>query len=185
MKLPFRNKFSSDLLQHVEQRNIYTSPNGLLLPTGFWYGIKGAWMEFLEDERTFDHQAYNYNYEIRFKPGVLTDIAHPDPNKVLVIKTPQEYNTFFQKYLVLPKKSNLSFDWTLLKSQFAGVEIRNYPTIVASQQLSRTDFRTLIIRMFDASSGCVWNVSVIAGVKLAYKREGKKWKPSSSSRSTA
>ena len=85
MKLPFRNKFSSNQLQHVDQRDEYTELNDFTLPTGFWYGIKEAWLEFLENEGEFDGEGYNYNYEVRFKRGVLTDIAHPDPNKVLVI----------------------------------------------------------------------------------------------------
>ena len=186
MKLAYRNKFTKEQVTEVKQRPTYFGKMLFTEPTGFWYGIKNSWKDFLESEDSFDDNDYMYNYELKFKQGTLTDIHHQDPNKVLVIKSAKDYNLFSEKYLIVPKhKRNISYDWTLLKSHFAGLELRNFDKIKASQpKPNMTDMRTWFLSMLDASSGVIWNVSVISELKIRYTRNGKEWIPQTSLKSS-
>jgi hypothetical protein len=90
-------------------------------------------------------------YNVTLYPNSLTTIDKPNKEKILCIKTKEDMEKFTGKYV---KQMGNTYDWTLLKSKFGGIEIHN-PRDLGDK---------LFLKAWDVSSGCIWNIDVIKQV---------------------
>lgn len=163
MKLPKRNhltkskNFTLDLKKKYKQKTTFK-------PDGFWYSCHNSWIDWLQDN--FEERLADYIYQVNLKYGIQTDLHHPDPNKLLVIKNSKELDAFHDKYFI--KKTHMLIDWKRVSQDFGGIEICPY--------LQKSRFKYNWYYTFDVAGGCIWNVkAIVSNTCLIYHKIDNKY----------
>lgn len=179
--LPYRNHLTAQPL--IQLCNCAQDPYVNGKPSGFWYGIKDSWIDWMasyfekttEDETMVHVDENAMIYDIQFMPNVCTTIREPitKEKKVLILPTVQECNMFFQKYgtdQIEFFHTSIQYryvNWISVAEDYAGIEIPNFDKF----QYCHFDHRQRFMCNWDVPSGCVWDVSVIESFNLFYPEE--------------
>ena len=163
--LPKRNKYVNDKFDfNIEQK--YNNDNEKFKPNGFWFGCWNSWQKWTSNEMPNLYNQYIKVLSISFKHNVTTDILNSDPNKILVISTLNDFDTFTKKYHIIDH----IIDWGLVSQHYAGIEIcRDDPDDPYFHERRYTDMWWY---SWDAASGCIWNLKpVIKSVDFLCNKE--------------
>ena len=152
--LPRRNKFVCDnFVFNFDQ--VYSVDHENYKPIGFWYGCWYSWQKWTSGEMPDLYNKYKRVVSVTFKPNVTTDIYHPDPNKILVISTLNDFDTFTKKYHI----NDYTVDWKRVSQDYAGIEVCRDDNNDPYFHERRTS--TMWWYSWDAASGCIWNLKQI------------------------
>lgn len=117
-------------------------------PSGLWYGIGTAWIDWVESEMPGWRGSYFYK--------LITS------GNVLKLTTVDAILDFTKKYQkISPNKflDSYNIQWDLVANKFDGIEISPY------QWKLRLDNRTNWYYGWDVASGCIWNSDAILSVE--------------------
>lgn len=161
----------------VLNKNTTYSQGTKFKPSGFWYQINDCGYKWGE----LDWGKYIYKVEI-------------DTSNILVIKNYQDYLKFDRKYgfdkkiKYSKKNSDVSndinvpndsmtwkyIDWKKVAKKYAGFEVKNYDKI--KKQLTKDYIKNIYqagilnwLKLFDFSSGCIWDLEAINFIKYCCK----------------
>lgn len=133
----------------------YTQRNGDLKPKGLWYAQDNEWVEWVAVN--MPHWRDEHNLELAI-----------NKDRLLVIDSWEKLLAFQAQYAIgMESRTSLGFvmiDWESVAKKYPGIEVRNYYKINATV---KKDFSSINqFRWFngwDVNSGCIWDLSVIAG----------------------
>jgi hypothetical protein len=143
--------------------------------SGLWYAFDLTW---LSHQATFDRRVGPHAYDVSLDPGCLTaDLSDRSPtSRVLVVRNLDDAAALHSRYHVASDPTLL--DWSALKKDFAGMEVRTLPAGDPSwhmlqvmdrfkrEGLARSregwthdiyNHRYAWLHDFDIPSGCIWN----------------------------
>lgn len=170
MILPYRNHISSKKVK-LDLKTNYSKNDSSIKPIGFWFSLRDDWYNFLIDEMNIKPK---YIYEVKLKYGSLTTIDKPDYNKIVQIKTIDDWTKLRNKYIITNKKNK--YDWSKLKKHFGGIEITNHNTIINKikidiksndiETLRKTISDNITLMSWDVDGGCIWNLDILESIEL-------------------
>lgn len=175
-KIPFRTVLSSKKINLINK--CYEQNPTQFKPTGFWYGIKYYWLDFmmydygLEDytvEPTFkpkknEHYYKGFLYEVVIPFNIFINITHkPSQNKILILKTKSDMIRFTKKYGERSKIFyGVGINWNNVMEEYGGIEILYKQNTGSNMNYIFHYWYSL----FDVPSGCIWNYNIIKKIKL-------------------
>lgn len=114
-----------------------------LKPSGLWYGIGNAWLEFSKHNL---EESYKYVYDIKLAKNI----------KLLTLATKQEVIDFSNLY---KDKSKIKINWAKVIKKWDGLEFNPYYG-------HSLDFNSAFIWYYaiDVPSGVIWNPSSIVNI---------------------
>jgi hypothetical protein len=122
-------------------------------PLGLWYSIGMAWLNWCDGNME----------EWIHKNIIEIDI---DESNLLVIATLGQLKDFIHKYKepLYPGSNMCGIKWVMVKKDYTGIEIRNYPTLKWADDYFFLNNNTWFYG-WDVSSGCIWDLSIITNQK--------------------
>ena len=134
-----------DLTRLTGKNNMQTP--GSIKPMGLWYGFGTNWVDFIKDpvNQMVDRYAPEYFYKLDV---ATTSVENYDQNKVLLLETQADWETFRDKFGFQRVGGFVMGAWGKLPNFYGGIEI--------SDDLVSTFG-------WDIRSGCVWNKAAIIG----------------------
>lgn len=122
-------------------------------PKGLWYGIGSSWLDWISSEMPEWFSPFTYEIYV-------------DESKLLRVTNPSEMLVFNEKYSKAERYGN-KIDWSAVERDgFGGVEISPYMWEFRLNTITRWYYG------WDCASGCIWNYSLIEGVRLIAGEEG-------------
>lgn len=118
-------------------------------PTGFWYGIDNAWIDWCESEMPEWVTPHRYKLDIDMSKVLVVDTIEKmrDMNKHVV-----NTDEYFHKF-------NYDIDWTYFdKKGYKGIEIPRY------MHELRMNHDFFWYYSWDVASGCIWDTSIIKSI---------------------
>ena len=118
-------------------------------PTGFWYGIDNAWIDWCESEMPEWVTPHRYKLDIDMSKVLVVDTIEKmrDMNKHVV-----NTDEYFHKF-------NYDIDWTYFdKKGYKGIEIPRYMYEL------RMNHDFFWYYSWDVASGCIWDTSIIKSI---------------------
>ena len=123
-------------------------------PSGLWYSIDGEWEDWVKS---------NTNWDVG-KNKIRIDV---DTSDMYVILTREDLLNFTKKYIVI-EGGLRNIDWKRVAKDYKGIEIPYYikrwghVVDYDSNGLIHSNITdNLWYSMWDVSSGCIWDMSVI------------------------
>lgn len=113
-------------------------------PSGLWYGIDYAWLEWCESE---SFCSYKYTYKL--------DV---DESKLLILPTVDAILAFNAEYAAPAFYGWHTIDWPRVALKYGGIEIAPY------QWDLRFNNRTRWYYGWDIASGCIWDASLVKSI---------------------
>lgn len=118
-------------------------------PTGFWYGIDNAWIDWCESNMPEWVTPHRYKLDIDMSKVLVVDTIEKmhDINKHVV-----NTDEYFHKF-------NYDIDWTYFdKKGYKGIEIPRY------MHELRMNHDFFWYYSWDVASGCIWDTSIIKSI---------------------
>jgi hypothetical protein len=150
-------------------------------PRGLWYAPEDIWIQFTKKNMGMSKkwQEYKYFYHVKLH---YTKFSKPDQNKVLQIKTEQDFLdvTFKYGYLSGTQISDfIGIDWEKLTKDYGGIEIIPFPKKLQEitdpklikefkdhgWKLTKKPLSITWLDPIDISGGCVWRKKALKSIK--------------------
>jgi hypothetical protein len=138
-------------IELIDLNRKYAQKGLIFKPKGVWYSIDNEWLDWCINEMPHWIKQNIFDLEI-------------DINQILNLKTKKDVLLFNKKYKTTPfNEKYISYiDWELVSNEYKGIEIQNYHQIKwgITDKIWPTWFYG-----WDISGGCLWDLSVIKGIK--------------------
>ena len=156
MRLPKRNHMSKNknlkIYKFYKQKSTF-KPNGL------WYSYYNSWYKWLDKEQ-LQNRFYKYIHHIIINNNSLTNIDKKEANKILVINSIKDFDSFHKRYKIKINKYDC-INWKLVSKDYGGIEIAPYLL-----ERRKIDW----YNTFDIASGCIWNNKIIKSTSIIYEK---------------
>jgi len=150
---------------HLNLSRTYTQRNGDLKPKGLWYAQDNEWVEWVA--YNMPHWRDEHNLEL---------VVNND--RLLVIDSWEKLLAFQAQYAIgMESRTTMGFvmiDWERVSERYSGIEVRNYNEINAKVKEDFSSINQFLwFSGWDVNSGCIWDLSAIAGY-VVHKTPSKK-----------
>lgn len=133
-------------VRSVKQLNKHFKPSGL------WYGIDDAWIDWVSSE--MPNWLHELKYEVELSPSA----------SLLVLSSAREIIDFTRKF---HDEALRQIDWSRVAKEYDGIEINPYEKWGVLNDGDNELGWSLMMwySAWDCSSGCVWNSKAINSVR--------------------
>lgn len=192
MKLPKRNQMNNKSKLIINFDYKYKQLNDGMKPNGFWYSCYDSWFNWTHTQGMFIGK---YIHKINIKNNAMTNIDNKNKNKLLVIKSIEDFDKFNKKYGYIPNRYKKIMNKFLKKEKEGKLSnweiesgglhyylirwdkvINDYGGIEICPWLKKRMYY-FWYSSFDVASGCIWNTkAILKDTKLIYKMKKGKYK---------
>ena len=155
-----RNKISND--GNMILHNDKYKQNNTFKPTGFWYSCKNSRIDWVTTEN-MGQFLHKYIYKIVLYSKSFTNIHNPDKNKILLIQSLKDFDTFNDKFKYRKNEIESRFkdeiNWDMVSKYYSGIEI--------APLLEKRRFVSWYYS-WDVASGCIWNTDLIKKIEITH-----------------
>lgn len=130
-------------------------------PRGLWYDLNDEWISWINRDKDREYLRQNSIMELEI-----------DLTKMLILETPEQLTELHSKYKSEYFPGLEGLNWNDLVKDYAGIEIQNYRKIkkdIRSLYDTGTFYyewsENLWFILWDVSSGCIWDLSIIKSYK--------------------
>ena len=186
MRFPKRNIMTN--LKNINKSIKYKQYDNQFKPHGLWYSLFGSWYKHIESNK--ENPLKKYIHKLSIFNNKLTDLKHPDPDKILVLNNYDDVKRFTIKYRVKRVKSvkmhtkpihkiymdSTIINWKKVANDYGGIEFNPYfsmTRMVFHEGETNLELYTWYTSI-DIESGCIWNInSILKDSQIVYIKDKK------------